>query len=187
MASLTINRYFEKIWKENYKFYRLFYNLLALLTLLFPLHYSRHFNSPLLFSWQSYFILIQTSLLFLAILLFYLGAKQYDIKQFLGLRQLKSGNSHFVLSKEGGVHVSGILSLTRHPWYLASLILIWSYSTEVHLATLITNVILTFYLYIGATLEERKILFEFGEEYQNYQQKVSMLLPLKWVTSKLKF
>jgi len=43
----------------------------------------------------------------------------------------------------------------------------------------------TLYLYIGARWEEHKLLSEFGTEYENYRQEVSMLLPVKWLAGKL--
>ena len=46
--------------------------------------------------------------------------------------------------------------------------------------------ILTVYLIIGTFLEERKLVYEFGDQYRNYQKQVSMLLPLKWLNLKFR-
>ena len=53
------------------------------------------------------------------------------------------------------------------------------------LVGLATNIVLSLYLVIGAFLEERKLLREFGDAYRQYQNRVSMLLPLKWIQAKL--
>ena len=45
--------------------------------------------------------------------------------------------------------------------------------------------ILTVYVVIGTHLEERKLVAEFGDEYREYQQTVSMLFPWKWIKSEL--
>jgi len=50
---------------------------------------------------------------------------------------------------------------------------------------LITNIILTIYLVVGTVLEERKLLMEYGEDYRQYQKKVSMLIPFKYLKSKI--
>jgi protein-S-isoprenylcysteine O-methyltransferase Ste14 len=50
---------------------------------------------------------------------------------------------------------------------------------------LLTSMVITGYFIIGAFLEERKLLAEFGEEYIGYQRRVSMLFPFKWVIHKL--
>jgi protein-S-isoprenylcysteine O-methyltransferase Ste14 len=36
---------------------------------------------------------------------------------------------------------------------------------------------ITLYILIGARLEERKLLSQFGEDYRAYQQKVPMFIP----------
>lgn len=50
---------------------------------------------------------------------------------------------------------------------------------------MVVNVVLTAYILIGTVLEERKLALEFGDEYKEYQKKVSMFLPAKWVRSRL--
>ena len=54
-----------------------------------------------------------------------------------------------------------------------------------YFSTLIVNIILTIYLVIGAVLEERKLIIELGDNYQDYRERVSMLFPFKWISSKL--
>jgi protein-S-isoprenylcysteine O-methyltransferase Ste14 len=48
------------------------------------------------------------------------------------------------------------------------------------------NVILTGYFIVGTVLEERKLSVEFPEAYKEYQQKVSMFFPSRWLRSKWK-
>jgi beta-lactamase class D len=43
------------------------------------------------------------------------------------------------------------------------------------------NLVLSAYLVIGTLLEERKLMLEFGKEYRDYQGRVSMFLPIKWL------
>ncbi len=103
--------------------------------------------------------------------------------QFLGLRQIRTGTSRSVLTETGKLDTTGILGITRHPWYLGTIMIIWARGLD--LSALITNVILTIYLIVGTFLEERKLLIEYGEEYRKYQQKVSMLFPFKYVRSRI--
>jgi protein-S-isoprenylcysteine O-methyltransferase Ste14 len=76
---------------------------------------------------------------------------------------------------------SGILGITRHPWYLATILFIWARQLDV--SAILVNVILTLYLVVGTYLEEKKLIGEFGEKYLTYQKKVSMLIPYKWLKS----
>ncbi len=45
------------------------------------------------------------------------------------------------------------------------------------MANLITSVSIIIYLFIGIYLEEQDLQRQFGEEYQEYKQKVPMLIP----------
>ena len=63
------------------------------------------------------------------------------------------------------------------------MILLWA--RDQSLSGLIINMILSIYLVIGTFLEERKLVLEFGDKYQAYQLQVSMLIPFKWLESKL--
>jgi protein-S-isoprenylcysteine O-methyltransferase Ste14 len=128
-------------------------------------------------------IVFQVLLLTIAVLLFFAGARHYDMLQFLGLRQIRTRASHGVLTETGKLDTTGILGITRHPWYLATIMLIWARGLDV--STLITNIILTVYLIVGTILEERKLLIEFGKDYRRYQETVSMLIPVKYLKYKI--
>jgi len=129
--------------------------------------------------------IFQIALLIIVLSLFISGGIKYDMLQFFGIRQIKSGKSHSTLSEGGDIDTSGILSLTRHPWYLAVIILVWIDDREMYVSTLIVNIILTIYLVIGTVLEEKKPIIELGDSYRDYMDRVSMLFPIKWIFSKL--
>ncbi len=184
MISLTIISYAKIRFKDNYKYYRIFYNLIAIGTFLPLLDFSKSFKSPLVFSFDNMMV-FQITLVLVSLVFFIAGGKKYDMLHFIGLKQLSSGKTHSTLSADGKVNTSGILSITRHPWYLASFIFIWSYNTNIHLSTFILNSIFTAYLLIGVHLEERKLTIEFGDTYLRYKEKVSMIFPTKWILGKL--
>ena len=120
----------------------------------------------------------------IAVLLFFLGGRHYDARQVLGIKQIREGTSNKVITDTGEFDTSGILGLTRHPWYLATILFIWARQLDV--SAILVNVILTSYLIIGTYLEEKKLIGEFGEGYLTYQKRVSMLMPYKWLWSKIK-
>ena len=97
-----------------------------------------------------------------------------------GIRQIATGSSHHVLSKTGRLKTTGILSVMRHPWYLGGILFVWATYETMNVAVLVRNVILTAYLIVGAILEERKLLKEFGDEYRAYRKRVPMLIPVPW-------
>jgi protein-S-isoprenylcysteine O-methyltransferase Ste14 len=69
--------------------------------------------------------------------------------------------------------------LVRHPWYSGGILIIWARPLDT--SAILTNVVLTGYFVVGTRLEERKLTAQFGQEYADYQQRVSMFLPLKWM------
>ena len=130
-------------------------------------------------------VLVQLFLIAISVTLFISGGLKYDFFQFLGIRQIKSGKSHSTLSESGEINTTGILGITRHPWYLAAIILVWVDYRDMYVSTFIVNILLTIYIVIGTMLEERKLVIESGDIYRNYRKRVSMLLPTKWIFMKL--
>lgn len=185
MISFTITGYLKKRLKKHYRFYRLFYNLLALITLIPLVLYSVSLKGHVFFRWEGYMMIVQLILLFIVILLFISGGLKYDMLQFFGFRQIKSGTIHSTLNETGDLDTSGILSITRHPWYLAAIIFIWIDYREMYVSRLLVNIVLTIYLVVGTILEERKLVIECGDNYRDYQERVSILFPFKWLSSKL--
>lgn len=191
LISLTVTRFLQDRLGNSYRFYRLFYNILAILTII-PLYLFTQTNvGQVVFSWQGGWRVIQIGILSGALLLFVLGALKYDLKTFLGITQIKADTSdakhanHTIMSTSGTLDASGVLGFSRHPWYLAALMLIWSWQKDIHLARFWVNCVLSGYLIVGTLLEERKLRLELGQSYRDYSEEVSMLLPIKWLRKKV--
>ena len=160
-------------WQESY---RLLYNLFALLTLapVGALYFVAD-PSPVLL-WPSWLKPLQWLCWGAAAALTYAAARVYDMPSFLGIRYLsRAGDARGGTEASGGagLAMTGILSHSRHPWYLAGFLLLWS--RDLAARDLVTNCLLTAYLLIGIWLEERKLLRQFGDAYQAYRQQVPML------------
>ena len=181
MISVRATDFFKRRLGAHYRFYRLFFNFVAVATIIPVLLYTKYIESHVLFRWEGLLVVVQVLLLALAGLLIIAGAKHYDMLQFLGLRQIMTGASHNLLTESGQLSTSGILGVTRHPWYLATILLIWAGPPAFTTSTLVTNAVLSIYLVVGTILEERKLILEIGEDYREYQGKVSMLVPYKWL------
>ena len=108
-------------------------------------------------------------------LLFWLGARAYDARSFLGLRQA-ADHAAGRPPRRAPLRTDGILGVIRHPWYTATLLLLafgLPY-TDVNLAW---RGVLAAYVLVGTELEERKLLAEFGEEYAAYRRRVGRFVP----------
>ncbi len=186
MISLAVNRYLRIKLGKYFRFYRVFYNLVAFITLVPLILYTQSLKGNVIFRWEGSLIILQIFFLAVSLTLFIAGMLKYDMYQFIGLRQIISGKPSPTLSESDKIVSSGILGFTRHPWYLGAIIFIWIYNKDMYVSTLILNILLTVYLVIGTILEEKKLLSELGDSYRNYMNRVSMLFPFKWIFSKLK-
>lgn len=173
----------KKRMGEGYKYYRILYNLLAVATIIPVYFYTLALQGEMLWRWPEILEVVRYGLLLCSLLLFYAGARNYDMPHFLGLHPIISGESHLSLSDSSSFQSSGILQVTRHPWYLGALLLIWTVRPDFYASTLVMKMVLTGYLLIGTHLEERKLISAYGEKYVHYSREVSMLFPWKWLTS----
>ena len=69
-------------------------------------------------------------------------------------------------------------SLLRLSLLAAALALLWGLP-ELTDVSLVTRLILSAYLVIGARLEERKLIERYGEPYRAYRRRVPMFFPWK--------
>jgi protein-S-isoprenylcysteine O-methyltransferase Ste14 len=183
MISVSATEYIKKRLGPKFCFYRLFFNLIATLSLIPVVLFAYSIRTQAIFHWDGYMRIGQVILLGFAGLLFFLGGRHYDPLQLIGIKQIREGTSNKVLTDTGELDISGVLGITRHPWYLATILLIWA--RQMDASAIFANVILTIYVIVGTLLEEKKLTREFGEKYEAYQQRVSMLIPYKWLKSKI--
>jgi protein-S-isoprenylcysteine O-methyltransferase Ste14 len=167
---------------DRFRFYRLFFNIVALATFCPLALYSLQVKEVPILAWEGALAVVQYLLLASSLFLFLAGARRYSLSSFLGLVQIRERASNRARSTRPGFATSGILDVIRHPWYAGALLLIWA--RDIGPMTLSINLVLSLYLIIGAFLEERKLVLEFGDGYRQYQDRVSMLFPWKWIRTK---
>ena len=185
LISITFTNFLKQKIGDSYRFYRLFYNIFSIVTLIPVLIYTVSIRQQPFFAWTGYLLPVKDVLFFIGIICFVAGARHYSFSQFSGIAQIKEGANHNLINETGELSSRGILGVVRHPFYAGIFPLIWSSNLDT--PTLIVNIILSIYVVIGTLLEERKLIEEFGDAYREYQQKVSMLFPLKWIKKKLGF
>jgi protein-S-isoprenylcysteine O-methyltransferase Ste14 len=182
MISETATGFLKRRLGDSFRFYRLFFNAVATLTLIPVLWYSHSLGQEVIFRWQGAWLVLRYLLLACGVLLVVAGGRHYSLGQFFGISQLR-GASAGGLATGGGLDSSGVLGLVRHPWYTAVVLLLWA--GDLDAATLVGNGVLTLYIVVGTLLEERKLVHEFGDTYRSYQARVSMFVPLKWTRSRI--
>ena len=182
MISATATGFLKRRLGDSFRFYRLFFNSIAMLTLIPVLWYAHSLRQEPIFRWEGVWLVPQYLLLACGILLVIAGGRHYSLGQFLGITQLR-GASSGGLATGGGIDSSGVLGLVRHPWYTAVVLLVWA--GDLDIAALVGSGVLTVYIVVGTLLEERKLVHEFGDAYREYQERVSMFVPLKWIRRRI--
>ncbi|HEY6896172.1 MAG TPA: hypothetical protein VI279_02840 [Rhodocyclaceae bacterium] len=176
LASGRCKAYAAAHWPRLVPAYRLAFNALALLLLLPILGFAYAQAGPWLWRWQGPWAGLAYALKAVAAAGFYLSVRYYDMDVFLGLRQWRSA-SHEVDGAER-LRISPFHRYLRHPWYF--LALLWLWSSDMNLASLLSVLSITLYFVIGSRLEERKLLARYGAAYARYQASVGGLLPVPW-------
>jgi len=150
-------------------FYRLFYNSIALVTLVPILIVIMRYQGPSVFQWQGLWYFLALVLNLTALTCFFWSLKYYDMKVFWGWKTSVACSS-FVLSP--------LHRFVRHPWYSCALIILWC--RDLNAAQLLSSLLVSVYLVVGSRLEEARLVDEFGRSYEKYMERVPSLIPLPW-------
>lgn len=171
LASLKVKELVRR-WPagRSARVYRFFYNVFAclsflpVLALMFLIPDRTLYFIPL--PWSGLMVIGEL----LAVAALVIGFRQTDAWEFLGFRQPGEGDEPPKLS------TSGLYRHVRHPLYTAGLAFIWL-MLLMTVNILAIDVALTVYVVIGATIEERKLQREFGQEYVDFMATTPMFIP----------
>jgi protein-S-isoprenylcysteine O-methyltransferase Ste14 len=183
LISMTVTDFAKKNLGGGFRFYRLFYNVVSLMTLIPLVYYSHALRKAPIFRWEGPLGIVQVFLLVVSVYLFVAGGKHYSWARFWGISQIKAGREGSSLADSSTFVVSGIHRIIRHPWYLGGILIVWA--QDMSASTILINMVISVYFMIGAVLEERKLVLEFGEKYREYQRSASMLFPWRWLKARI--
>jgi methanethiol S-methyltransferase len=183
LISITVTEYMKRKLGGGFRFYRLFFNIVSLLTLAPLLTYSVSIRQEPVFRWQGPLLILQCLLISASVFLFIAGGWNYSLFQFLGISQIKPERGSVSLSGPGTFVASGIHRMIRHPWYLGGMMIVWARDSS--RLTILINSVITSYFIVGTFLEERKLIREFGDPYRQYRANVSLFFPYKWLKARI--
>jgi hypothetical protein len=89
MISETVTGFLKARLGDSFRFYRLFFNSIALLTLIPVLWYSHSLKQEAIFRWEGVWLVPQYLLLACGVLLAVAGGRHYSLGQFVGISQLR--------------------------------------------------------------------------------------------------
>jgi protein-S-isoprenylcysteine O-methyltransferase Ste14 len=154
--------------------YRIVFNLLAILTFLPILALPAILPDMHLYSISYPWAVLTVAIQGLAILLLAVGLFQTGLWTFLGVRNIVDHTSN----DQSEMVVCGLYRWVRHPLYTAGLLFIWLIPVMT-LNLFALNIGLSIYLILGAIIEERKLVSDFGQPYILYRRHTPMLFPVK--------
>jgi len=171
MASLGFKEFLCRALGEGFmKFYRLLYNVLAVVSIAPVLYLMISLPDRTLYQIPSPWSYLIRAGQGISALLLFIAVMQTDLLSFVGLRQLIEDE------KKGDLVREGLYRFVRHPLYTFSLLILW-FSPSISVNSFVVYVALTAYVLIGIFFEERKLLREFGQEYTEYRSVTPMLIP----------
>ena len=171
LASLGFKSLLRRLLGDVFmRFYRLLYNLLAVVSILPVLYLMVSLPDRTLYQVPTPWSYLMLAGQGLSVLFLLVAVLQTDVLSFAGLRQLVEEE------KTGNLVTSGLYRSVRHPLYTFSLAILWL-SPSMSMNPFIVYVGLTIYVLIGIFFEERKLLREFGQAYTQYKSMTPMLIP----------
>ena len=168
LASNRVKLLFAQKLPGVYSWYRFLYSLFAAINFMLLLWFHSMASSKPLFT-SSLTLQIAGALVGLAgILVFIKAIRQYELRFWY--KPAEESNSFLI--------TTGLNAVVRHPLYFAvilgliALILIFP-----NWKNLIFAIVTILYIIIGALLEERKLISQYGVAYIAYRKRVKMLIP----------
>lgn len=173
LAAMPFKKRIQILFGKNYRYYRLFYNLFAVVTLLLILRYQFSFVSSVIFTPNLITKISGITFTVIGAFVMLFCITKY-FKQESGFLWLYSQRTY----KKAKLHIAGIHKYVRHPLYLGTFIFIWGlfviFPSSVNLVSVC---IITVYTLIAIHFEEKKLIVEFGNAYKKYKREVPMIFP----------
>lgn len=171
LASLGFKAFLRRVLGDGFmKFYRLLYNLFAVVSLAPVLYLMISLPDKTLYQIPAPWSYLLRAGQGISVLLLFVTVLQTDALAFVGLRQLIEAE------EKSNLVTSGFYRFVRHPIYTFSLLILWL-SPSVTVNTFVVYIAFTAYFLIGAVFEERKLQREFGQKYASYKAVTPMLVP----------
>lgn len=170
LASQALKRRFAGL-----RCYRLFYNLIALATLLPIAGLHTLYQGVVVIQWQGPWRWLALLMSLGAVACFLWTLRYYDLGEFSGWHTCRHGVAS---TAKAQLVISPPHRYVRHPWYSCALVLIWC--RDLDLAQIISTALISVYFVIGSRLEERRLIAELGDSYREYIREVPGLIPLPW-------
>lgn len=111
----------------------------------------------------------------LGIIILVMALRSYDLGRLAGTSQIRNHLSGLDEPEDEPLCLTGFHAYVRHPIYSGAYLILWGGAQDQFgLATAIWG---SAYLIIGTLFEEKRLQRLYGDEYENYQNKVPVFFP----------
>lgn len=171
LASLSLKRKLQQWLGTRYRYYRLFYTVLAFIFLVVIVIFQISLPTVQLFHTTTFLLIIGSVIAVSGLGIMLVCIKNY----FMTLSGLKS---LFIDEPSSTLIIKGVHKYLRHPLYLGTFAFLWGlFILFPYLSLFIANVVIILYTVIAIRFEENKLVYEYGNEYKEYQKNVPKLFP----------
>lgn len=172
LAHQKVKQYFYTKFPSIKKYYRIVYNIVAIIGICILIPYSILGCHQFIFQPNTITNIVASIFITTGLIIMFKAFQLFNLKEFFGFEQLQSPE------KSNDLIIKGLYQYVRHPLYTGLILFIigiWLlYPT---LAVSAFAIISFAYIDYGSSLEENKLILEFGNQYKQYQQSVKKLIP----------
>ncbi|MBP1683023.1 MAG: putative protein-S-isoprenylcysteine methyltransferase [Ignavibacteriaceae bacterium] len=182
LASEKVKISFKKIFGDLIAFYRLLYNLFGLLSLYLIYEFSPK-PHIIIYDLPNPYDLVVLIPQFVSLAGVLWVFRYICFKEFLGLDQIKrffEKRYTTELDEEFTLRIEGPYRYSRHPIYFFSITFLL-FRPVMDLFYLTFFICIVAYFYIGSYYEEKKLVRQFSEVYENYKNEVPRIFPVKFL------
>ena len=171
-AATSVKAFFEDKLKNNYKYYRLFYNGLSLFIVFWIFITLLHLDTPPVLADNALITSFGFDLMLFGFAVLVLTFEHINLLSFLGLSQKE---------ESAGLITEGVYQYVRHPLYSGLfLVLVGLFLSLPTQSVLLSVVMSIIYIVIGIEFEEKKLRRIFGEEYVKFALNKKKFIPFVW-------
>ena len=177
LALDSMKAFIKNTFQSCFPYYRIGYNVFNVLLFLALVYNQFSLPQELLFPPSMVLKILGTIVFLLGVVVLNIAFSSFNKREFIGLEQLNEIKQPAIIAEKKLVK-SGLYGYVRHPLYFGViLMLLGAVLFLPNVPMLLFVMVSLVYLPIGVTLEERKLVAEFGAQYQTYQREVKMLFP----------
>ncbi len=154
---------------------RIAYNGFAVVHLVLVLAVGRLLIEPAPLGAPAWLGAVQWVMIAAGLAVFAWGLSGYDLSRFAGTAQIRARRRGETVEEDEPLRIDGAHRCMRHPLYAGGLLALWGVVDDA--LGLSTALWATFYLLIGMTLEERRLVARYGDAYRRYRERVPALAP----------